>query len=38
MTAIQMVTGRLGDSKLSCSDGTIAAVASLIIYEVGSSF
>jgi hypothetical protein len=32
--AIQIITERLQDPRESCSNGTIGAVASLIIYEV----
>jgi hypothetical protein len=34
MTAIRIVTERLQDQELRCSDGTIGTVACLIIYEV----
>ena len=33
MTAIHMITERLQDPTQNCSNGTIGAVASLIIYE-----
>jgi hypothetical protein len=32
--AIQIITERLQDKRESCSNGTVGAVASLIIYEV----
>jgi hypothetical protein len=34
MTAIHIITQRLQDPRECCSNGTIGAVASLIIYEV----
>lgn len=34
MAAIKMITERLGHPELGCSDGTIAAVSCLMIYEV----